>query len=433
MKSESKSRGWRMSWFLSLYGLVAASVLLAAIAFYRAQMREVRLDAEEQLLAIADLKADEIVRWRSERVADAEVIKRSTSIQNAALSMLEGRGSDADARLLAERAELYRDVYGYRSLVVVDPRGNAVFASEGADDAFDESDLASVESAVKSGEVIFSDFHRHGDESLPILGLFVPVRSKGEGFAGAVVLQIDPRQFLYPLIQSWPVPSDTAETLLVRREGDEVLFLNELRHRKGTAMKLRLSLSEGELPAAMAVQGVEGIVEGRDYRGIKVIAALKAVPGSTWFLSAKVDEGEVLLPLRRLSAVLFAIVMAVFLVGAVAGLFLMRRQGEFLALERRALEEHFHSFSKYAADAIFLVDDEFRFREVNDSACERYGYTKEEFLSMRVTELHFEEEHPEFVRLMGDVREGGKTVFEFRHRRSDGSALPSELSLRAVE
>src|ERR1035438_8946554 len=86
---------------------------------------------------------------------------------------------------------------------------------------------------------------------------------------GILLLGIDPSEFLYPLIQSWPTPSRTAETLLVRREGDEVVYLNELRHRKDTAMQLRFPLTDRRIPAVRGALGVEGTAEGIDYRGVR--------------------------------------------------------------------------------------------------------------------------------------------------------------------
>ena len=40
------------------------------------------------------------------------------------------------------------------------------------------------------------------------------------------MLGVDADEFLFPLIQSWPTPSRSAESLLIRRDGDDVLFLN---------------------------------------------------------------------------------------------------------------------------------------------------------------------------------------------------------------
>ena len=34
----------------------------------------------------------------------------------------------------------------------------------------------------------------------------------------------------------------------------------------------------------MAVLGKEGVVEGLDYRGIKVVSVLRAIPNSPWFM-----------------------------------------------------------------------------------------------------------------------------------------------------
>jgi hypothetical protein len=110
-----------------------------------------------------------------------------------------------------------------------------------------------------------------------------------------VVLHLDPAAFLYPFIQDWPLPSTSGETLLVQRRGDRVVYLNQLRYRKDSALKLTVSASAPDLPAAMAARG---IVAGVDYRGVPVLAALEPVPGTEWFVVSKVDTSEVLDPIR---------------------------------------------------------------------------------------------------------------------------------------
>ena len=420
-------------WFVLVYVAVALSVFSAAIFFYRAQLGDLRRDAWDRLLSVADLKVQEIESWRDERLADAEMLKHSTFFALAARAALEGKLDSSLERLLVERSNLYLTLYGYSSVAVVDPEGNVKFGTGGGLPLNDPFDRASIATAMQTGNVFFADFHLHGRDPAPTLGLFVPVSDAEGRPIGAIVLQIDPRAFLYPFIQSWPVPSETAETLLVRRDKDSVLFLNELRHRKGTAMVLKLPLSDVELPAAMAAEGKEGPVEGLDYRGKKVLSALKAVPASPWFLSAKVDEGEVLAPLHSLSLLLFFVVLAVFLGGGVVGILLWRRQKAIRKLEKMAMEEHYHSFSRYANDPILLVDDELRIREVNESACETYGYPRDELLSMRVKDLHFEEDLSGASRLMDRVRDAGSLLFETRHRRKDGAPVPVELSVRVIE
>ena len=64
----------------------------------------------------------------------------------------------------------------------------------------------------------------------------------------------------------------------MRREGKEIVFLNELRFRKDSPLDLRISLDRLEVPAVKAALGYEGIVRGVDYRGIPVVAATRASP-----------------------------------------------------------------------------------------------------------------------------------------------------------
>jgi hypothetical protein len=101
------------------------------------------------------------------------------------------------------------------------------------------------------------------------MAIMVPIFDEqgGRRPLGLIALLIDPKVYLYPLIQRWPTPSTTAENLLIRREGNDAVLLNELRFQKNTALTLRIPLTNAEQPAVMAALGQKGIVEGLDYRG----------------------------------------------------------------------------------------------------------------------------------------------------------------------
>lgn len=71
--------------------------------------------------------------------------------------------------------------------------------------------------------------------------------SADEALLAVVALRINPNAFLYPFLERWPTPSPTAETLLVRREGADALYLNELKYRKGSALSLRMPLARDSL------------------------------------------------------------------------------------------------------------------------------------------------------------------------------------------
>ena len=88
-----------------------------------------------------------------------------------------------------------------------------------------------VHLAISSRKSLHGEVHHYADESAPHIDSFhrPALRSFSDTpcTIGAVLPQADPNDFLFPVLQSWPTLSETGETLLVRRDGDEILYINE--------------------------------------------------------------------------------------------------------------------------------------------------------------------------------------------------------------
>src|SRR5450756_1643725 len=93
-----------------------------------------------------------------------------------------------------------------------------------------------------------------------------------------------------------------------------------------------------DLPAAMAVMGHEGVVEGTDYRNVPVLAALRRIPGTPWFMVAKVDQEEIYAPLRE-RAWITGILLFTLLLGAALGVSLLGRERDAQWLQRQLTTE----------------------------------------------------------------------------------------------
>ncbi|MHB1033386.1 MAG: cache domain-containing protein [Pirellulales bacterium] len=301
----------------------AAFLLLAAVigaAGYRFFMQEeaaLHQAAEEELSAVADSKVAQIADWYRERLADARVLLNTPMVHAKAREFLTGSASPETRRDLAAWMKSMQEQCGYRAVILSGKDGAfRIDTSAEAGSASPRED-ADFRNALRANEVLATDLHGGGATGgRRHLNLWIPVRDDpdaGSRELGAFLLEIDPHHFLYPMIQTWPTASCTAETLLVRRDGDHVLYLNELRHRKNTALSLRLPIDRPESPAACAVLGREGVMEGVDYRGVPVLAALRRVPGTPWFVVAKIDQEEIRAPLRERAAAVGAFVLACLL------------------------------------------------------------------------------------------------------------------------
>ncbi|HEY9173597.1 MAG TPA: PAS domain S-box protein, partial [Verrucomicrobiae bacterium] len=262
----------------------------------------------------------------------------------------------------------------------------------GSSDALADAVRAPAKQALQTKTVIMTDLHGAPADGHAHLDLLIPLvvrreasteevppagtaPSPADRSAGLLVLQVNAHDFLFPLIQSWPASTRTAETLLVRREGNEVLYLNELRHLPGTALKLRRPLDDPRLPAAMGLRGEKSVQQGVDYRGVPVVATARPIPDTPWVMVAKVDEAELYAPLRQQALFVVAIALALLLAAALGITVLWRRRNEHflqaqLAAERelaRAGRDWQTTFDA-ANDAIWTLDSQHRVLRSNRTA-----------------------------------------------------------------
>ena len=355
---------------------VILALLTGGVMFYRAQEQQVRQQVEERLTAISRLKVDQIAAWRAERLDEgAKLIDRPLLVRQMARWLTNPRIDDQEA-LLAEFRVLQRHD-GYFDILVLDQNGRVRLSLSGRFRGI-ETETQALVAARRDGRPVLTDLHTEADDSSPHISVVVPVFA-GDGQArrplGAVILLTDARRFLYPLVQSWPTPSATAETLLVRRDGGDVLFLNDLRHRADTALTLRIPLSQTNVPAVMAVQGKEGIVEGLDYRGARVVSVLQPIPNSPWFIVAKVDTAEAFAGWRTQSRLILALVLGLVIVTGVGGLVIWQRNEKthYRALfraeaARRQSEERHRITLMSVGDGVISTDTEGRIEAINPVA-----------------------------------------------------------------
>jgi PAS domain S-box-containing protein len=296
---------------------------------------------------------------------------------------------------------------------------------------------------IKKGKVILTDLHQTGNVSFIHLDLLVPL--KGPELAdttifGLLVLRIDPQKVLYPLIKSWPVASKTSETLIIHREGDEIVYLNELRHVDNKQKILRLPMTQENLPAVMALQGVRQTTDGIDYRGVRVIAVMNKIPESPWYMVTKVDRNEVYSSLEGQSRLVFSIMILLILTTGLSLGFLWWNQrvrfyrSKYEAeLDRLALVRHFDYILKYANDIIFLFDKNYFIIEANDKALETYQYDRKELIGLKVSQLRSKETVDKLETDLKELNSIGYSTYETIHQRKDSTTFPIEISARRFD
>ncbi|MFH1494790.1 MAG: ATP-binding protein [Pseudomonadota bacterium] len=432
---------------LLAYILFACAIALAGYQGFRKTESLIQAEKLSDLGAIADLKVDQIVTWRELHRRRAKTFSGGSLLAAEFRLWLEkGKSSDEQEQKILRLLTGLQPIHGYATASLLDRQG-VLRITTGNVATLDEAEVKLAQEAMNGRQPIFSDIDKNSPGSqmvrIFLAAPLVDAHDKDGQVVGAIVLRIDPYDFLYPLIQSWPGENLSAETLLVRQEGDKVVFINELRHQKGTALSLRIPLSTPDLPAAMVIHGARSTMNGIDYRGVPVVAAMRQVPGTTWYMIAKMDKDEIFAPINQLKRWAASLGLAYAVIGGLFFFVWLRgvqaRQKQLkaehdAALEREMRIRHFEFLTKYANDIILLSDEKGRIVDANVRAVEAYGYTREELLRMRITDLcSADNDHAAHGGQVKKILESVELRFEDIHLRKDGRRFPVEVSARVIE
>jgi PAS domain S-box-containing protein len=96
----------------------------------------------------------------------------------------------------------------------------------------------------------------------------------------------------------------------------------------------------------------------------------------------------------------------------------------------RESEERFRLLVERATEAIWVADDSLRFIDVNPAACTLLGYSREEHLALGIPDLVRPEDAHRLDGLLAKITVGASVTEVWELRRSDGSTVAVELSIR---
>lgn len=427
-----------------VFMLLVTGILSVGYLYSRNLQKHFYKQAETELVTIADLKIGELHHWHEERFRDASFFYKNYAFSDLVSRFL----ADSDGMGGHDRLQVWLQNFqknsNYDRVYLTDARGNELFSVPERKKIGEKSKEADYLQIVQSRQITFLDFHRDPPDQKVHLDIAVPILSGSswEKLLGILIFQMDPQRYLYPLISRWPVPRQTAETLLVRRDGNDVLFLNELRFQKDAAFTMRRPLKETNLPAAQAVQGRKGIVQGRDYRGVPVLADLRAVPNSPWYIVAKMDLGEVNRPLYERQFWITGLMGALLLgTGSVVGFIWRNQRAQFYRLRYMAAravedsEKRLMTIFDNAKDGIMVADAESKqFLTVNKAIVEMLGYSREKLLTLGVQDIHPEADLPAIIETFRRQALGNFSIAaDVPMQRMDGSIFYADINTTPIE
>jgi len=408
---------------------------------YYYQKKTLLSEKQLELSTISDLKIRQITQWRKERVGDGEFLRENRLMVKMISRFLVAPTVSLRESILLTISSLTEN-YDYKNVTLLDNKGTYILSYPEPDSSPDDLLMPVLSEIIKSREVVITDLHQTELTGSVHLELVIPILDyamNDTSVLGFLNLRIDPEKVLYPLIQSWPNTSRSAESFIFRREGDDIVYLSGLRHLKNTGLTFRKPVALSTLPASMALNGMSSTIDGIDYRNVPVVASIKKIPGMTWYMVAKVDREEVFEDLKgQMEMVVIILVLFIISIGFFLGFFWWNQRVRFYRekyeteVSRMALVKHFDYILKFANDIILLIDKNLNIVEANDRALETYMYTRDEFIGMKLEKIRAAEAIPQLSEQLRNINENDSATFETLHKRKDNSTFPVEISARLV-
>jgi PAS domain S-box-containing protein len=314
---------------LAIMFLAIASIPLLFVSALTFTNYKKSLEANRfaQLRDLTIFRADRIDAYFAGLKAHIEIsqgfynIKKNLPILTRLADDLNNPEFIAAKKMLDAQLQQMQSVSDLADIMLINPQGKVVYAIRPGHYSKDMSNGIDAEQKVFAegkNRIYFSDvyFDAAEDKRFEML-LAAPATDFNDAFIGVIAFEIDMTP-VYKLIQDTTGLGNTGEVLIGKKAGNQVEYLNPLRHDPNAALKRKIDIGgEAGRPMQEAVQGRTGSGLSTDYRGKKVIAAWRYIPSLDWGLVAKIDTKEAFADVTNLRNLAIALLLIVIVLSGI--------------------------------------------------------------------------------------------------------------------
>ncbi|MBF0102022.1 MAG: response regulator [Desulfobacterales bacterium] len=96
-------------------------------------------------------------------------------------------------------------------------------------------------------------------------------------------------------------------------------------------------------------------------------------------------------------------------------------------------EKRYRTLFNNVTDAIFILDTQGRILEVNDEACKRLGYDRDQLMNMNLQSFNEPKYNQVITNRLQTIKQEGTLLFETTHIARQGKSIPVEVNAKTIE
>jgi PAS domain S-box-containing protein len=421
--------------YLIYFLIIAFIISIAGYLFYLQRKMELEENLSRHILAIKEIKLEQIEREQLQRKNVLESFLNLPEVNQNLVSILTTGNTFRYEKNINQLANDLINNVGFSSINIFNKKAELFYSSDEAYNIrqnFLQQELAVI---LEKDSTSTSNMYVSDNRYL-MQAIASPIRSKGE-VKGYIWAEFSFFEFLHPIMfYSRQEPGDV-EFILFKVDSDIAFLLKDFSEDIRSEL-LTLPLNADDKETLRSVLGEKDLVKGLNFRGTKNFVSVKTIAGTDWTLITKIDEQKIISSLENTAYAIFSIVILLIILSASITYAIWKRSRlHFLSKtfrlqkEKDALSQRYTSLTKYANDMILSVDRSGKILETNQKTTDTYGYTREELLSMNLLDLSVNPSSDSKL-IFSSINTDEGILFETNHKRKDGSVVPVEISSKLI-
>jgi len=292
---------------------------------YQQQVHSIEQETFDKLIAIRDLKVQQLENWLTERTGDLKTTATDNELTDLEKMIHKEHRDQTDLKIYKNILRILnrylKNYDAYDEIFIINPETGIVEISTSSNsEGMDQSDNSYFTQPMKTRELFIKDIYYSKSLARNTMTFSMPIfctKHVPHHIVGILVARVDLKNSLYALLQDRVGLGKTGETLIVNKE---VLTLNELRWHQNAPLNLQIKT----VPAVKASQGLTGIAESTDYCGEGVLAAYTYIPQTGWGFVAKQDLAELCAPIKSMMVNFLILIIGAMITILVIGFLIAR-------------------------------------------------------------------------------------------------------------
>ena len=276
-------------------------LLLCITITWHQQIRSIKKQSLDKLVAIRNLKTRQLNAWLDTRIADLKTASSDNELILLEDIISKTERDPADLIIIDNMKKtlirFVKNYDAYEELFIINPRTGIVEISTNHNaEQINRSDNPYFTNPMQTRDLFINDIYFSKFSAKKALTFSVPIfcsKHDHQHIVGILVARIDLVNSLYGLLNDRVGLGETGETLIVNRNG---ISLSELRWHENAPLNYEIQAA----PAHNAARGKTGVIESRDYRGEKVLAAYSHISKTGWGIVVKQDLTELHAPIQAM-------------------------------------------------------------------------------------------------------------------------------------